>query len=282
MATKKGLGKGLSALLELSDLDNEIKKVNINEIEPNLEQPRKRFDSNKIKELSKSIKKHGIIQPIIVQKEENYYKIIAGERRWRAAKLAELTEVPVIIKDISKRDIMEIALIENIQREDLNPIEEAMAFKELINEYKITHEELSKIIGKSRTAITNSIRLLTLSEKVQKALIENKITAGHARAIITINDHDIQNKILDLIIKNDMTVRNVEEFIKNKAKRKEEKQIKELNEEEMILLNIEKSLQDRLGTKVTIKNNKKDKGKITIEYYSKDELERLLDFFNKI
>ena len=279
MAIKKGLGKGLNALLELSDLDDEIKKININEIEPNLEQPRKRFDNTKIKELAKSIKKHGIIQPIIVQKEENYYKIIAGERRWRAAKLAELTEVPVIIKDINKRDIMEIALIENIQREDLNPIEEAAAFKELINEYKITHDELSKIIGKSRAAITNTIRLLNLSDEVQKALIENKITAGHARALITINNKDMQNKILEQILKNDMTVRNVEDYIKSKSKRKEEKGPKELKEEDIIFMSIEKKLQDKLGTKVNITNNKNNKGKITIQYYSKDELERLLEFF---
>lgn len=279
MAIKKGLGKGLNALLELSDLDDEIKKININEIEPNLDQPRKRFDNTKIKELAKSIKKHGIIQPIIVQKEENYYKIIAGERRWRAAKLAELTEVPVIIKDINKRDIMEIALIENIQREDLNPIEEAAAFKELINEYKITHDELSKIIGKSRAAITNTIRLLNLSDEVQKALIENKITAGHARALITINDKDMQNKILEQILKNDMTVRNVEDYIKSKSKRKEEKGPKELKEEDIIFMSIEKKLQDKLGTKVNITNNKNNKGKITIQYYSKDELERLLEFF---
>ena len=281
MAAKRGLGKGLNALLELSELDNEIKKVNINEIEPNLKQPRKSFDNEKINELAESIKRHGIIQPIIVKKEKEYYKIIVGERRWRAAKIAGITEIPVIIKDLKEREIMEIALIENIQRQDLNPIEEACAFKELIDSYKITHDELAKILGKSRTAITNTIRLLALSDKVKTALIENKITAGHARAIITLEDFKIQDKILEIIIKNDMTVRDIENYIKKYLNEKERDNKKRATkEEDIIFSNLEKKLQDKLGTKVYIKNNKKDKGKITIEYYSKEELERILDFFN--
>ncbi|WP_010246633.1 ParB/RepB/Spo0J family partition protein [Acetivibrio cellulolyticus] len=278
---KKGLGKGLGALISTAneETENGIMELRVNEIEPNVGQPRKKFDDEKLIQLSDSIKQHGIVQPIIVRKEENIYKIVAGERRWRAARMAGLTNVPVILKDISNKQVMEMALIENIQREDLNPIEEAEAYERLINEYKMTQEELSKSIGKNRSTIANIIRLLALGEKVKEYLINGEISSGHARALLSIEDKEMQEKVCSEIIEKNLNVRDTESLVKKLlAQKKEVKKV--INEDENIV-QIEDELKKILGTKVKLFNNNK-KGKIMIEYYSNDELERILDIFKKM
>ena len=279
---KKGLGKGLGALISSANEEtgsDGVIELKINEIEPNVGQPRKKFDDQKLMQLSDSIKEHGIVQPIIVRREDNIYKIVAGERRWRAARLAGLVSVPVIIKDVSNKQVMEMALIENIQREDLNPIEEAEAYERLLNEYSMTQEELSKSIGKNRSTIANIVRLLALCEKVKESLIDGEISSGHARALLSIEEKEIQEKVCKEIIEKSLNVREAENLVKRiQANNKEIKRVK--NDDENII-KIEDDLKKIFGTKVKLFNKNK-KGKIMIEYYSNDELERLLEIFKKM
>ena len=284
--SKRGLGKGLGALLptantaQYNDTNNDYaqKKVielKIVDIEPSIDQPRKNFDDEKLLQLSDSIKQHGIIQPIVVKRDNETYKIIAGERRWRAARLAGLTTIPVIIKDLSSSECMEIALIENLQREDLNPIEEAEAYEKLIKEYKLTQEELSARIGKSRSAIANSKRLLLLCTEIKNYLKTGEITSGHARALLPIQETEIQKNIAEMIIRNSMNVRDTERLVKKYLLKKEvQKSVKYKLSEEFI--QIEDRLKNIFGTKVKLMANDK-KGKIMIEYYSNDELDRILE-----
>jgi len=276
---KKGLGKGLGALISNEALDDDtgIVELRINEIEPNVGQPRKFFDDEKLVQLADSIKQHGIIQPIIVKKDNNIYTIIAGERRWRAAKLAGLSRVPVLIKDFTQKQVMEIALIENLQREDLNPIEEADAFLNLMNEFNLTQEQIAITIGRSRSAIANTLRLLGLSNDVKNFIISGDLTSGHARTLVIIQDEDLQKTAAEYIIQNKLSVRETENYIKHLLKNKEKKKIKIENPD---FKDVEDKLKNILGTKVKLLANN-NRGKITIEYYSNDELDRLLDFFYK-
>ena len=282
MSKKFALGKGLGALIPEESIIEE-KNTNLliplNKIKRNSDQPRKNFDSDKIVELAESIKHHGIIQPLILKKVADEYIIVAGERRWRAAKSLGLKEVPAIIMDLSDKQVLEISLIENIQRQDLNPIEEAMAYKKLLSDFKLTQEELSKRIGKSRTAITNSMRLINLDERVQVYLIEGVISEGHGRALLAISDGDIQYELSQRIIDEKLSVREIERIVKgiltNNEKSKE-KVNKELNS---YYRDIKDRLQEYFGTKVNLSNNK-NKGKIEIEYYSEEDLQRILDIIN--
>jgi|LSQX01.3.fsa_nt_gb ParB family chromosome partitioning protein len=276
---KKGLGKGLGALIASADNDNNgVKEIRLNEIEPNVEQPRKDFNDGKLAQLAESIKQHGVVQPLIVHREGSTYKIVAGERRWRAARLAGLQTVPVIVRELSSRQVMEIALIENIQREDLNPIEEAEAYEKLISEYGMTQEEVSNTVGRSRPTITNSIRLLSLQEKIKKKLIEGVITSGHARALLSLESKDTQLKALDEIIKNELSVRQTELLVKQLSTKKKQKK---LSIQDVEFQAIEERLREVFGTKVRIMNNKKN-GKILIEYYSPDELDRIINIVESI
>ncbi|MDI9500692.1 MAG: ParB/RepB/Spo0J family partition protein, partial [Bacillota bacterium] len=212
---KKGLGKGLGALLGTDEPENKgVIEVRINEIEPNTDQPRKTFDDEKLAALAESIKQHGIVQPLIVQQDGNMYRIVAGERRWRAARLAGIDTVPVIVRDLSDRQVMEVALIENLQREDLNPVEEAEAYEKLISEFGMTQEEVASIVGKSRPAVTNAIRLLSLSDDIKTRLISGEISSGHARALLAIDDAKLQLKAMQEIIEKEMSVRETEKLIK--------------------------------------------------------------------
>lgn len=291
----KGLGRGLDALIQADDeilesvapqSENKTGEtiLKINDIEPNREQPRKIFNEDALEELSESIKEHGIIQPLLVQKEKDYYKIIAGERRWRAAKKAGLKEVPVIIKDYTEQQIVEISLIENIQREDLNPIEEAMAYKKLSEEFKLKQDEVAERVSKSRTAITNSIRLLKLDERVQGLLIEDMISTGHARALLSISDKDEQYNMAMRIFDEKISVRETEKMVNAynnpKVPKKKENLISE--SEQIIYQNIEENLKELLGTKVSIQRKSKDKGKLEIEYYSNEELERIIELLRSL
>ncbi len=277
---KKSLGKGLGALIsnEALEEDTGVVELRINEIEPNSGQPRKHFDDEKLSQLAESIKQHGIIQPIIVKKDNNIYSIIAGERRWRAAKLAGLNRVPVLIKDFTAKQVMEIALIENLQREDLNPIEEADAFFNLMNEFNLTQEQIAETIGKSRSAIANSLRLLGLTDEVKKFIVSGDLTSGHARTMVVIQDEELQKKAADYIIQNKLSVRETENYIKKLSQNKSKNKVPA--EENPDFQFVEDKLKSILGTKVTLQANK-NKGKITIEYYSNDELDRLLEFFYK-
>jgi ParB family chromosome partitioning protein len=280
LMAKRALGKGLDALISNEKTeDSGIKELKINEIEPNINQPRKRFDDEKLQQLAESIKQHGIVQPIIVSNEDNTYRIVAGERRWRAARLAGITTVPVIIKNVSKREEMELALIENLQREDLNPIEEAEAYEKLIREHGITQEELSGIIGKSRPAIANSLRLLALDEKVKGYLINEEISSGHARALLAIEDKELQKKAADEVISMKLSVRETEKLVKKYLDSKKQKVRSKSKSAEHI--EIEERLKEIFGTKVKLVTNNK-KGKIMIEYYSNDELERIMELFYNI
>jgi len=274
---KKGLGKGLGALISTESIEDDtgVVELRVNEIEPNAGQPRKSFDDEKLVQLADSIKQHGIIQPIIVKKENNTYIIVAGERRWRAAKLAGLSKVPVLIKDFTEKQVMEIALIENLQREDLNPIEEADAFIHLMNEFNLTQEQIAETIGRSRSAIANTIRLLGLSNDVKKFVISGDLTSGHARTLVIIQDENLQKNAAEYIIQNCLSVRETENYIKTLLKKKENKKTKTENPD---FKDVEDKLKNILGTKVKLQS-KNNKGKITIEYYSNDELDRLLDFF---
>ena len=301
MVKKSGLGKGLDSLIpsagaKKSNLAKpEVKKevvvekvvkkeevmLKITEVEPNREQPRKNFNEDALLELADSIKQFGIIQPLIVQKQDDYYEIIAGERRWRAAKLAGLKEVPVIIKNYTEQERVEIALIENIQREDLNPIEEALAFRRLLTEFKLKQDELAERVSKSRTAVTNSMRLLKLDERVQQMVVDEKISTGHARALLAVEDKEQQYTLANKIFDEKLSVRETERLMKNFQKEKENKKSQK-TENEFIYKGIEEKIKMILGTKVTVNHKKNNKGRIEIEYYSNEELERIMDLLESI
>lgn len=272
-----GLGKGLGALIPEEDNKSSIKTVSINLIKPNEDQPRKKFDEDKILQLAQSVKKHGIIQPLIVNKKNDIYIIVAGERRWRAAKIAGIKEVPVVNMNLDNKNVLEISLIENIQRQDLNCIEEAKAYKKLIDNFKITQENLSERIGKSRTAISNCMRLVNLDERVQSYLIDEVITEGHGRALLSIQDNDLQYETAKKIIDDSLSVRETEKLIrilnKDSNENNKEKDNKELSP---YYTDIKNKLENVFNTKVNLKN-KKNKGKIEIEYYSQDDLQRILE-----
>lgn len=293
---KGGLGRGISNLINVEEKkkeDNvvvkevvkEVKvpvetKVKLSLIEPNKDQPRKVFDEDALIELSESIKQYGVLQPLLVQKKDDYYEIIAGERRWRAAKLAGVKEVPVVIKDYSTQEVMEIALIENIQREDLNPIEEARAYQRLIKDYRLKQDEVAEKVSKSRAAITNALRLLKLDERVQDMVIESKISSGHARTILSIDDNDKQYMIAQKIFDEKLSVREVEKLMKSLDE--PEKKEKKLPANDFVYRDIEQKLKNILGTQVIIKNKSNNKGKIEIDYYSQAELERIYDMLRKL
>ncbi|QGU96745.1 ParB/RepB/Spo0J family partition protein [Clostridium bovifaecis] len=277
MSKKYGLGKGLGALIpDETAQEDSIMKIDINLIKANNEQPRKSFDEEKIIQLSESIKQHGIIQPLVLKKEGKFYTIIAGERRWRAAKSIGLKEVPVVILDLNDKEVLEVSLIENIQREDLNPIEEAVAYKKLINDFSLTQEEVSKKIGKSRTAIANCMRLLNLDNRVQEYLIDGVISEGHGRALLSIEDKESQYKLAQTIIDESLSVREIETLIRNINKKKSEKTSKTERENSPYYLDMQNKLEGLFNTKVTINSNG-NKGKIQIEYYSEEELQRIMD-----
>lgn len=285
MAKKFGLGKGLGALIPEDNVkeenikDSGIIKIKIKDIKVNEKQPRKFFDDNKLQELAESVKEHGIIQPLILKEEEKGYSIIAGERRYRAAKIAELTEVPSVIMNISNEKLLQVSLIENIQREDLNPIEEAIAYERLLKEFSLTQEELSKTMGKSRASITNTMRLLKLDNRVKDYIIEGVISEGHGRAILPL-ENDAQYEMAQKIIDNSLSVRETEKLVKkiinNVVEEKESKRRKPLNP---YYKDVRDRLQDHFGTKVNLNSNK-NKGKIEIEYYSEEDLQRILDIIN--
>ena len=273
-------------LTQIDEVVKEVKVpqdtlVNINDIEPNREQPRKNFDKDALEELAESIKIHGLIQPIIVQKKEDYYEIIAGERRWRAAKIAGLKELPVVIKEYTPQEVMEIALIENIQRKDLNPIEEAIAYKSLINEYNLKQDELAKKMSKSRAAIANSMRLLKLAEDVQEMIINQELSMGHARALLAIEHEELQIDTAKTVIEKGLSVRETEKLVKNILKPKQIRmEIPPVDK--AVYDQIQDRLKEVMGTKVSINPKKNGKGKIEIEYYSSEELERLIELFSGI
>ena len=290
MAKKKtlkgGLGKGLDLLIPGAETKEEKKDtllLKTSQLEPNKDQPRKKFDEEAIEELAQSIKQYGIIQPIIVCRKDDYYQIIAGERRWRAAKKAGIREVPVVVKEYTDKEIAEISLIENIQREDLNPIEEAKSYKRLIDEYKLTQEELSERVSKSRTEIANKMRLLKLHDEVQKMLISGALSAGHARALLGLEVKKDQLKAANEIIEKSLSVRQTEDLVKKMNEPKKEKAAKGKIDDSMefVYRDLEKKLSDCLGTKVKISRKDKNKGKIEINYYSEDELDRLYGIINK-
>jgi len=281
MSAKKVLGKGLNALLQTENTgDKGVNELKITEIEPNVNQPRKKFDDEKLRHLSDSINQHGMVQPIIVKRENDIYRIIAGERRWRAARLAGLDTVPVVIKDITNKEIMEIALIENLQREDLNPIEEAEAFEKLMSEYKITQEQLSQTVGKSRSSIANSVRLLSLTEKVRSFLINGEISSGHARALLAIEDKNQQEIIAQEIITKNLNVRETEKVVKNILTKKSRSKSKQQSKDENFI-DIEEKLKSIFGTQVKLIHKNKT-GKISIEYYSLEDLDRILEIINSL
>jgi ParB family chromosome partitioning protein len=271
---KSALGKGLDALIPTEKIGQGYVILGIDEIKPNTYQPRKDFDEEAIKELASSIQEKGIIQPIVVRKSENTYEIIAGERRWRAAQRVGITRVPVIIKDVSDREALELALVENLQREDLNPIEEATAYEQLIEDFGLTHEDISKRIGKERSTITNQLRLLKLPEEVREALIKGEITAGHARAILGLKSLNKAKEVLEAIRSQKLSVRRTEVLVK---KLSEDKQtVIRPNDVAPYIKHLTDGLKKALGTQVKI-IDKGGSGKIEIEYYSNDELERLIE-----
>ena len=284
MSKKFGLGKGLGALIsENEESTNESGNklfIPLNKIKNNADQPRKSFDNEKIAELAESIKHHGIIQPLILMKENDDYVIIAGERRWRAAKMVGLKEVPAIIMDVTDKEVLELSLIENIQRQDLNPLEEALAYKKLIDNFKFTQEELSKRIGKSRTAITNCMRLINLDDRVKEYIIQGVLSEGHGRALLAIDDGDLQYAIAQKVIDESLSVRELERLIKKVyATEKKKKNDDKVDDNNIYYKNIEEKLQSYFGTKINL-SYKKDKGKIEIEYYSEEDLQRILDMMN--
>ena len=307
MAKRTGLGKGLGAIfgedvvenqpnngsenvsretLEKTEIHTQEKEkgkeyqIKLSLIEPNSGQPRKDFNSELIQELADSIKKYGVLQPLLVQKKDEHYEIIAGERRWRAAKEAGLKEVPVVIREYTKQQSMEIALIENVQREDLNPIEEAMAYQQLMQEFELTQEEIAERVSKSRVTITNSMRLLKLDKRVQEMLIQGLITGGHARALLALEDGEQQYQISLKIVSEKLSVREVEKLVKALGKPKKNTKEKEAEEEKdlsFIFRDLEERMKQAMGTKVVINKRDRNKGKIEIEYYSKAELERIVE-----
>lgn len=257
--------------------DGEVISMRISLVEPNRDQPRKYFDDAAISELADSVRQFGVIQPLLVQKKDGYYEIIAGERRWRAAKKAGLKEVPVIVKNFSGQEAVEVALIENIQREDLNPIEEAKAYERLVHDFGLSQEEVAGRVSKSRSAVTNSMRLLKLGEDIQKMVENGSISEGHARAILGVSDPELQRQIADQIVAQKLSVRQTEKLVReltSSSSKKKEKSVDEARE--AIIHDISEKLKTALGTKVSIRDNGK-RGKIEIEYYSDDELERIFD-----
>ena len=255
-------------------------RLKLTEIEPNREQPRKVFEEDSLLELAESIKQYGVIEPLLVQKRDDYYEIIAGERRWRAAKLAGVKDVPVVIKDYSPQEIVEVALIENLQREDLNPIEEALAYQRLSKEFGLKQDEVAEKVSKSRTAVTNSMRLLKLDKRVQQMLIDGMLSSGHARTLLAIEDGETQYSVAQAVFDKILNVRDTEKLIKDLDK--PEKQPKKKPANDFIYRDLENKLKDKMRTKVVIKNRDNNKGKIEIEYYSQDELERIIDMINSI
>ena len=292
MAVKRGgLGKGLDSLIpetikttvpEKTKIVEKIvekpveMKVKISKVGPNKDQPRKQFDEDALMELAESIKQFGIIQPLIVQEKNGFYEIIAGERRWRAAKLAGLKEVPVIVKDYSDLEVVEISLIENIQRENLNPIEEALAYKRLLTEFNLKQDEVAERVSKSRTAVTNSMRILKLDERVQQMVIDDMLSTGHARALLGIEDPELQYSTAVKVFDEKLSVREVEKLVKKMQQGKTEKK-KEETVHDFIYTDLEEKMKAAVGTKVSIHQNAKGKGKIEIEYYSREDLERIID-----
>ena len=299
MAAARGLGKGLDALIpnsinEKSTSANKSKQekssekqtgetiVNITKVEPNREQPRKNFDEDALEELAESIKQFGLLQPILVQDRKTYYEIIAGERRWRAAKKAGLKEIPVIIKNLTEQEIVEISLIENIQREDLNPIEEAQAYRRLLTEFNLKQDEVAERVSKSRTAVTNSMRLLKLCDNVQQMIIDGMISTGHARALISIEDQEQQYTVAQQIFDEKLSVRDVEKLVKNlNQPPKVKKPVVTDKSLEAVYQDIEENLKQKLSTKVSITPKGNGAGKIEIEFYSHEDLEKLMDLLSK-
>ncbi len=292
-----GLGKGLDSMIPkkiskepMKSSSKEVSKKNmsretmikITDIEPNREQPRRKFNEDSLQELADSIKQYGVLQALLLQKKGKSYEIIAGERRWRAARMAGLKEVPAIVKDYSSQEVIEIALIENIQREDLNPIEEAMAYQKLISEYKLKQDELAERISKSRTAITNSMRLLKLCPKVQEMLIEEMISSGHARALIPIEDAKEQEIVAQKVFDEKMSVRETEALVRKLQKEPKEPKEKKTDKMELFYKDLEEKIKNVMGTKVSIQKKSKKKGKIEIEYYSPEDLERIIELLMSI
>ena len=307
---KKGLGKGLGAIFgedvvkenkeetekkakakaeakaaEEMDEKGRILMLKLDLVQPNKEQPRKTFDEEKINELAESIKNYGVLQPLLVQKNDSFYEIIAGERRWRAAKAAGLKEVPAVLKEYSKQEAMEISLIENVQRADLNPIEEALGYKQLINEFGLTQEEIAIRVAKSRVAITNTMRLLKLDEQIQNMLIQGVISSGHARALLSLEDTMMQLKAAKEILDKKLSVRETEKLVKRMQKEVSGEKKEEKKKDETLALiyqNLEDRMKSVMGTKVSIHNKDKNKGRIEIEYYSEAELERIVEMIESI
>lgn len=297
----RGLGKGLDSLIPNAVGEAKVKKeskaeskeekredgketvVKITMVEPNRKQPRKNFDEDALQELADSIKQFGLIQPILVQDRKDHYEIIAGERRWRAAKIAGLKEVPVIIRNYSEKEIMEISLIENIQRENLNPIEEAQAYKRLLEEFHLKQDEVAERVSKSRAAVTNSMRLLKLGEEVQQMLIDDMISTGHARALLAIENQEEQYTIAQKIFDEKLSVRDVEKLVKNlnKPVKNPKKTTPADKTMEAIYLDLEEKLKNRLSTKVTVTSKGNGAGKIEIEFYNHEDLDRLMDLMGK-
>ena len=295
MALKRGLGKGLDSLIPTNVMmESEVKHatvstasspeegkdgtlmVKLSKVEPNREQPRKNFDEDSLQELAESLKQFGMLQPILVQNRGDYYEIIAGERRWRAAKIAGLKEVPVIVRELTDQEIVEISLIENIQREDLNPIEEAQAYKRLLTEFNLKQDEVAERVSKSRTAVTNSMRLLKLCDEVQKMVVDDMISTGHARALISIEDPEEQYLIAQKIFDEKLSVREVEKLVKDlhkppKPPKEENKTLQAIYQE------ISERLKQSLSTKVSVSAKQNGAGKIEIEFYNHEDLERLLE-----
>lgn len=315
MAVKKGLGRGLDALFPEKSTEEKSKSikiksdlkskketsvltekeapksgemmVKISKVEPNVNQPRKQFDEDSLVELSESIKQYGILQPLLVsnKKDSNkndYYEIIAGERRWRAAKMAGLKEIPVLIKEFTQQESVEISLIENIQREDLNPVEEARAYKRLMEEFHLKQDEIAERVAKSRTAVTNSMRLLKLDERVQQMLIDEMISSGHARALLGITDRDAQAALAMRIFDEKLSVRETERLVKAVLEPPKKKKTVKNTAEDAIYESLEERIKGIMGTRVFIHRKKNNKGKIEIEYYSRDELDRIIDLFESI
>lgn len=303
---KGGLGRGLDAMIsetaknprtspqktnsqktkkqELQEKKEEgtVFTVKMTQIEPNRKQPRKQFDEDALLELAESIKQFGVLQPLLVQKKDDYYEIIAGERRWRASKLAGIKEVPVILKDFSEQEAVEISLIENIQRENLNPIEEAAAFKRLMEEFHLKQDTIAERVAKSRTAVTNSMRLLKLDERVQQMLIDEMLSTGHARALLAIDDKEMQYGAAVKVFDEKLSVRETEKLVKEVLNPREKKEEPVDSALELIYQQLEEKIKEIIGSKVAIHRKNKDKGKIEIEYYSQDELERIVELLESV
>lgn len=292
---KSGLGKGLDSLIKdkvgtntnlQNDRNENVKQelfVNISKVEPNRNQPRKKFDEDALIELADSIKQFGILQPLLVQNKNDYYEIIAGERRWRAAKLAGLKEIPIMIKELTDQEIVEISLIENIQRENLNPIEEALAFKRLLTEFNLKQDEVAERVSKSRTAVTNSIRLLKLDNRVQQMVIDDLLTTGHVRTLLSLDNKDFQYSIAQQVFDHKLSVRETEKLVKKIQKERTEKEEKNKKQEFLFIYqDLEEKLKAIMGTKVSINQKDKNTGKIEINYYNNEELERIIELFQCI